>query len=342
MSAYFNTKELWCGGEIYEKHRIPGMIVTAAGTVIVYNEARRTEDDWSLMDILMQRSTDSGDTFSAPTALAQGNEAHPTVNNPVMMQDKNGRIHFLWCEDYSTNGGRVLRRYSDDDGITWSDPIDITHFTSPELRTCFALGPGHGICLRDGSLLVPVWLVPSIYDQPTNKHDPSVVTTLVSRDCGQSWELGEWLWTNAQIVSPNETTAAELDDGRVYLNIRHKASYRAHAYSADGLSDWQDYEPDRALLDARCCGSLTRASDGNGKHVLLFGNCFSHERDHVSVHLSRDGGKSWCSRKLIDEHRGGYVEMAADNASGRIYLIYEEDWGAKCHLVRFDLDWLTQ
>ena len=340
MPPYFERKELWCGGEAYEKHRIPGMLVTDKGTLLAYNEARRTAEDWAMMDILCQRSTDAGKSFADFFPLACGTEALPTVNNPVMMQDTRGRIHFLYCECYGTRGGRVLRRYSDDDGLTWSDAIDITPFTAPAERTCFALGPGHGITLADGTLLVPVWLVPRIYGQPVRKHGPSVVTTLTSRDNGESWSLGEWIWTTAEVVSPNETAAAELADGRVYLNLRSEASYRSRAYSCNGATAWQGLAPDYALTDARCFGSLTTVRDENGKQILLFANCTNVDaRDHVTVHASRDGGLHWFAHKLVDECRGGYAEINAESAE-RIYLLYEEDYGAKCHLCTFHLDWL--
>ena len=340
MTPYFEQKELWCGGEIYEKHRIPGMLITNKGTILAYNEARRTAEDWALMDILCQRSTDGGKTFSDFFPLACGTEALPTVNNPVMMQDHHGRIHFLYCECYGTKGGRILRRYSDDDGITWSAPIDITAFTAPDERTCFALGPGHGITLSDGTLLVPVWLVPRVYGQPARKHGPSVVTTFTSCNNGESWSLGEWIWTSAMLVSPNETAAAELADGRVYLNIRTQASYRSRAYSRDGATEWFGVEPDYALTDARSFGSLTTVTDKEGNRLLLFAHCANpDERNRVTVHVSRDGGIIWFAHKLIDEQRGGYVEINAQSAE-RIYLIYEEDWGAKCHLCTFNLDWL--
>ena len=53
------------------------------------------------------------------------------------------------------NGGRVLVRHSDDDGLTWSEPEDITAATLPEYRNAFALGPGHGI-MTGGTLIIPV------------------------------------------------------------------------------------------------------------------------------------------------------------------------------------------
>lgn len=327
-------KQLWCGGEVYEKHRIPGMLLTAAGTLLAYNEARRTAEDWALMDVLLQRSTDGGESFSDPVALACGTEALPTVNNPVMMQDKTGRIHFLYCECYGTKGGRIWQRTSDDDGMSWSEPRDITCFTAPTERTCFALGPGHGICLADGTLLVPVWLVPAFYGMPTRKHGPSIVTTFTSKDGGETWALGEWIWTNRELVSPNETAAAELSDGRVYLNLRSNASYRADAFSRDGQTAWEGCTLNRDLPDARCFGSLTTIKAKNGTRALVFANCADNDaRRNVTLHLSFDDAKSWCRHILLDAEQGGYVEVAADDKREQLYVLYETDYGATDELV---------
>ena len=87
----------WSSRDGYIYHRIPGMVVTSRGTVIVYNEARRANSDWALMDIFMQRSEDCGETFGEPIYLAHGDETYRTVNNPVMMEDQNGRLHLLHC-----------------------------------------------------------------------------------------------------------------------------------------------------------------------------------------------------------------------------------------------------
>ncbi|MGM9684533.1 MAG: hypothetical protein ACI3XQ_13130, partial [Eubacteriales bacterium] len=80
---HMEIKEIWRSDEHYERYRIPGMLVTAAGTLLVYTEARRGADDWSMMDVLMKRSEDGGKTFGKATALARGTKDHPTVNNPV-------------------------------------------------------------------------------------------------------------------------------------------------------------------------------------------------------------------------------------------------------------------
>ncbi len=329
-------KILWAPCEQYSKHRIPGLTVTQKGTVLVWCEARQGVDDWSLMDVLLQRSEDGGESFSPPIALAHGTEAHKTVNNPVMMQDKNGRLHFLYCEDYSINGGRVLRRYSDDDGLTWSEVYDLTASTLPDFRNAFALGPGHGICTPLGDLVVAVWMVPKFFESPVTSHLPSVIGTLYSCDCGETWQMGELLPHTVELFSPNETELALLQDGTVYLNCRLGGglNYRGAAYSKTGYSEWRDFHPDRTLHDPCCFGATASLKDSEKRFLLLFANCENKRaRSNVVIKASRDGGRSWSLRCVIDAERGGYVEMNTDPQRKQIYLLYEEDWGTRCHLV---------
>src|SRR5579885_1616017 len=117
----------------YALYRIPGIVVTAKGTVLAYCEARRTgKSDWDTIDILLRRSTDGGKTWSTPlkiadvpgpktknpVALAQklANPEDVTYNNPVAITDRNGSVHFLFCLEYA----RCFSMKSDDDGLTWS------------------------------------------------------------------------------------------------------------------------------------------------------------------------------------------------------------------------------
>ena len=333
--------DIWSPDEKYANHRIPGILITSLGTIIIYNEARREANDWSLMDIFAQRSVDGGESFGAPIVLAEGTVEHKTVNNPVMMQDKNGRIHLLFCEDYTINGGRALHRYSDDDGISWSEAEDITASTDPEYHNAFAFGPGHGICTPAGDLVVPVWMVPKYYESPLMSHMPSVMGTFYSLDCGKSWRLGEILPLSVDLFSPNETALTLLEDGTVYLNCRLGGGlrYRGRAYSKTGYSNWYGYEPDKSLHDPSCFGSVASIRAEGKPFTVLFANCENKGvRANVTVKGSVDSGKTWTLRREIDAERGGYVEMNVDPVSNKIYVLYESAWGTNCHLAILDYD----
>jgi sialidase-1 len=334
---HYMEKILWQRDAHYSNHRIPGMLVTSRGTLLAYREARQTMSDWARMDILLSRSEDCGETFQPDAVLAEGTETHPTVNNPVMAEDQTGRIHFLYCEDYGVEGGRVLHRTSDDDGVTWSAPEDISAATAPEYRNVFAFGPGHGICLKNGTLLFPVWLVPKSAGNRPKAHGPSEITTLYSTDNGASWHLGDLLRHSADTPSPNETTAAERADGSVYLNIRVTSGRgcRAQAVSANGYDNWGNYRAVEALPDPSCFGSVSAYHDGRHPHALIFGNCaHTSQRKMVTVRMSFDGGETFPVQKLLCADHGGYVETAADNRNGWIYVLYEKNLGETDTLVR--------
>jgi sialidase-1 len=53
------------GKEGYALYRSPGLVVTKAGTVLAYCEARRTgKSDWDTIDLMLRRSIDGGRTWS--------------------------------------------------------------------------------------------------------------------------------------------------------------------------------------------------------------------------------------------------------------------------------------
>ena len=340
-------RNIWSSGSVYERHRIPGIIVTSKSTVIIYNEARRPAgdhgSDWALMDIFMQRSTDSGETFGERIYLAHGTEEHPTVNNPVMMEDQNGRLHLLYCRDYTIHNGGAWHRYSDDDGLTWSEAKEITYATKPELHNAFAFGPGHGICTANGRLLVPIWMVLKTENVPEYRHFPSVIHTFYSDDCGQSWQLGERIMTDEHVPNPNETVAAQLPDGRIMLNIRSNIERRSKAYSSTGIGDWTIPVPDEALPDPHCFGSMVGYHDLDGQFALLQVNCASEtSRTNIMLKVSLDNGATWPIHRTIDAQRGGYSDIAVDENNRYIYVLYEEKAGLDVYLARLTPEWILK
>src|SRR5204863_4843812 len=130
--------------------------------------------DWDAIDILLRRSPDDGKTWSEPKRVADVpgpkaknpaalalkfvNPEDVTCNNPVLIAGRDGAVHFLFCLEYQ----RCFYTRSDDDGQTFSKPVEITpafeKFRKDYDWKVLATGPNHGIQLRSGRLLVPVWL----------------------------------------------------------------------------------------------------------------------------------------------------------------------------------------
>src|SRR5205085_3494114 len=136
--------------------------------------------------------------------------------SPVLIADGAGSVHLLFCVESM----RCFYSRSTDDGRTWAAPREITAaFDAFRLEYAWkvlATGPGHGIQLKSGRLVVPVWLS---LGTGNNGHGDSVSATIYSDDGGKNWKPGEIAVPNAgEFTSPNECCVAELPDGTVLMN----------------------------------------------------------------------------------------------------------------------------
>ena len=330
----------------YQTYRIPGVVVTKRGTVLVYCEARKSaKSDWGTIDVMLRRSTDGGATFDAPRRIVEPpKETGVTVNNPLAIADAvSGAVHMVYCFDYA----RCFYIRSVDDGVTFSKPVEITS-AFEQLRPRFdwkviATGPGHGLRLKSGRLLVPVWLAVQ------HSHRPSCVATIYSDDDGKTWHAGDIVATHTkETPNPSETVAAELSDGRVLLNIRNESPshHRLIATSKDGSTGWTKTVFDENVFDPICMASLARAGD-----ALVFANPAgdgkSKARRELTLRLSHDDGKTWPDKRLLEPGIAAYSDLAT-LPDGKVLCLYEcggvndqQFYTRTLRLAKFDPSWIT-
>jgi sialidase-1 len=366
----------------YALYRIPGIVVTAKGTLLVYCEARlHSGSDWDTIDIMLRRSTDTGRTWEPARKIADvpGPKAkNPvtqrlksvrsddvTYNNPLAIADRDGTVHFLFCLEY----GRAFIMRSEDDGITFSKPMEITAafegFRPQYDWKVLATGPGHGIQLSSGRLLVPVWIS---LGTGGGAHRPSVASVIYSDDHGRSWQPGEIAVPDTpQFVFPSETAAVELAEGRVMLNSRTEspANRRVITYGRDGATGWTEPVFHEQLLEPICMASMVRLSQAppSDRNRILFSNPNnldradgnaapgkSRDRKNLAIKLSYDEGQNWPVQKVLEPGYSTYSDLAV-GSDGTIYCFYERGSGTEAGarptsyayltLARFNLEWLT-
>lgn len=338
------------GGE-YASMRIPALVMTKKGTLLAFCEGRiGTSSDWADMDLLMRRSTDKGKTWNPNQVIASRQGGTPTSNaTPIV--DRDGTVHLIYQRDYA----RAYYTQSKDDGKTWSKAIDITYaFDAFKLEydwKVLAPGPGHAIQLKNGRLLVPVWLSDPDKLVPHRSHGPSCVATIYSDDLGKTWKRGAIAAKNTpELKSPNETVAVQLEDGRVMLNMRSPSNVhlKAITYSLDGVSNWSKPVFDEELFEPVCMASLIKVpSKGKTKKTtLVFANPDSRNiekfpRKNLTVKLSFDDGENWPVQKVLNTGPSGYSDLAVDS-KGTIYCLYETNtigkgWNYSLVLKKFKL-----
>lgn len=364
-------QDLFVAGENgYAMYRIPGLVATPGGALLAYCEARKSSgSDWGQIDVVMRRSTDGGTTWSpmrtiaAAPADARRNEAAAaqdlgdneglTVNNPVAVVDReSGVVHFLYCVEYA----RCFYLRSEDDGATWSEPVEITQafegFSQRFPWRVIATGPGHGIQLRNGRLIVPVWLSTGTGG---HAHRPSVNSVIFSDDAGDTWRAGEIAAGEFNPLNPSETAVVQLADGRVMLNFRHESPGRGRGVtvSPDGVGDWSPVQYDAALSEPICMAGLHRLSTvkDSDRNRLLFSNPnnpLDRRRRNLTIRLSYDEGVSWPVGKTLEPRFSAYSDLAV-GPDGSIHCFFERGSDenpdasyATLTLATFNLEWLTE
>lgn len=301
----------------YREYRIPGIL--PAGDAMLFACEARAENrgDWGDIDVLVLRAGSDGEPAQV---LKIGESALPadgamrTYNNPVLIPDGD-RVHLIYHKNYE----RAFIATSGDGGLTWGESREITSFyrAFPYAWNVCATGPGHGIRMRGGRLVAPIWLARGELglDGLTRKHWPSVAGCLYSDDRGLTWHPGALA---APIANGNETAVAELPDGRLLFNYRNMNPERERVLglSADGGATIHRLWSSEALPDPMCYGSM--AATG---HRILFANCHSKEkRVDLTVKATADAGDSWETIWSVDA-KAGYADMAF--ANGMVHVFYE-------------------
>ncbi len=339
--------------------RIPSVVVSKEGTVLAFAEGRAADADQAKNKLILKRSTDDGKTWGKVAVIAE--DGDKALNNPCAVVEREGGQVLLVYQSYPAgvsersgtiqtgyDGDKVVRNWlitSDDDGVTWSTPQDITRETKREkVVTTLAGGPGIGIQLRHGKhagrILMPfnegpfgVWNIYAVY----------------SDDKGKTWQMGDAAPDGliddgkGKLTSTvNEAQFVELKDGSIRFNVRRWSgkAVRKSCVSEDGGKSWSKVEEAPNLTDPGCMGSVLRYTDpaDGDKSRILFSGPQSTKRENGTVFVSYDEGKTWPTKRVLCKDSFAYSCLTAlpDATIGCLY-----ETGTKIVFARFTLNWLA-
>lgn len=283
------------GQDGYHTCRIPAAVVTPKGTVLAFCEGRKKSgSDTGDIDLVLRRSTDGGATWGPLQVV--WDDGPNTCGNPCPVVDRETGVvwlvmtHNLGLDHESriiggtAQGTRtVWVTHSADEGATWSAPQEITKSAKKPEWTWYASGPGVGIQMKNGRLVIPCDHVEAV----TKRGGSHVIW---SADHGATWTLG-----GSVDGGVNECQVVERRDGSLLLNMRNwgTASHeRAVATSADGGATWSAAGHDAALVEPVCQASLIRQS-WEPSRILFSNPADPKKRIRMTVRRSQDEGATW-------------------------------------------------
>jgi sialidase-1 len=212
---------------------------------------------------------------------------------------------------------------STNDGLTWSEPLNLTRMCKKHEWWLWAPAPGQGITLEDHSLVFPT--------QGRDAEGKAFSNITYSKDEGVTWKT-----SNAAFHNTNECAVVQLSDGSLMLNMRYRSKKgetngRAVAVSKDLGETWSEHPTSRNTLNEPVCmASLHKhvfTQGGEKKSILLFSNpnIPKNPRRRTTIKVSLDDGKTWPEKYwlLLDEgyNRGYSCLTSIDEKT--IGIIYE-------------------
>ncbi|MDL2282406.1 exo-alpha-sialidase [Parabacteroides sp. OttesenSCG-928-G06] len=330
-------------------YRIPGIVTTNKGSLVGVYDVRynNSADLQEYVDIGVSRSTDKGQTWEPMRiAMAFGEaggfpKSQNGVGDPAILVDRvtgrlwviaawtqgmgNGRAWFNSQQGMDHKTAQLMLAYSDDDGQTWSAPINITEQVKDPSWYFLLQGPGMGITMQDGTLVFAAQYI-------NEDREPSSCI-IYSKDRGKTWHLH-----NAPRLDTTEAQVAEIEPGVLMLNMRDNRGGSRAVYTTKDLGKtWEKHPSSRSLLrEPVCMASLIQSNAKEnvlGKDVLLFANPNTVKgRNHITIKASLDGGLTFPEeyQVMIDEGDGwGYSCLTMIDRE-TVGILYE---GSTAHMV---------
>lgn len=329
----------------YGCYRIPSLLALGdpfQHVLLAFCEGRDVVLDWGRIDVVLRRSEDGGKTWSALSVVASGDSIGlpgATVGNPCACWDAGRKRVVLlitatergaaepavWCGVAPPR--RPYVTFSDDGGLTWQQPRDISAEAAVPGGTWYATGPGRALQLTSGPhagrLIAPC-------DHVRTDTVPFLVLArrlrfalhshlLLSDDGGLTWRVGG--------VGPedtNECQAAELADGVLLLSMRDFSGrgQRRHARSFDGGETLHESEAAGVLLTeprpAGCQACIHSMPTGG---IVFFTNPAARDsRSDMVLRVSRDSAASWPSAVLVRAGAAAYscLELLRDRKAAAV------------------------
>jgi len=253
-----------------------------------------------------------------------------------LLRLQDGRIGCVFCIKWSLHRLIPVFSYSEDEGLSWSQPVPVT-----DRESYFVVNNDRLSQLRDGTLVLPYAEHPR-QEQELSGYEKDYQWNarcglFFSKDGGTTWQLSphDTTFTPSCFVPPlfksplqdqdklayhiknrkgvfQEPGVQELSDGSLMLYMR-STFYIYRCFAKHVEAPWGPCTP---IPDLNvCCGPQTIKQLPHSTHLIMlyndrgtlpWGDPEFNWRTPLSVALSRDDGKTWNRLGTLEDHSKNY------------------------------------
>ncbi|MDO7460709.1 sialidase family protein [Acinetobacter baumannii] len=246
---------------------------------------------------------------------------------------KSGRIICLYVKRNGKYSHYIYKRYSDDDGLTWSEYEDIGHFF--DMPSFNLLCPcSQGLVKKygenQGRIIFPVWKSGARYLLQEFRSG-----YIYSDDDGLTWKAGTFF----DVVEGNEVSCAEDVNGDILFAIRGELlkPYKTFARLLDNSDKYEYLNVKEKLTEIPImCGLIHTANEfDNSPGYFLLSQTFTNGRKDLKIWSSYDSGKNWSSYDVPETSLFSSYSCVESVSTDLKLVLWEADnyTSFKCQLV---------
>lgn len=298
--------------------RIPSLIISPKGTILVSCENRSEVADKGEIDILLARKSCEESDWDYQKVFIN-DSIRGRYMNPIFLIDKeNGRVYLFsarlsnsdkYAVDHSTEEMDFVYKYSDDDGLTWSKEISIKSNWDLDNYSGVLPSPSNGIQSDNGSFYIPTMVVKK----------KKWRSGLLLRDEKHNWFFS----TVTPNVGDNESTVYIDNAGRTVLDCRTFDGVR-NKYFYNVQEDIFKKAPDNVIESTvNLKAEITKCIlSGKELYLMSFANTKSNKRENLSLFASSDGIR-WIHICIIENGSNHFAYSNVSCFNDKIFVTYE-------------------
>nr|XP_033805242.1 sialidase-3-like [Geotrypetes seraphini] len=331
-------------------YRIPALVYIESEKIfLVFAERHRIVKDKDATDLVMKRGLYKNGYVEwegmQPLHHVAMKDCRTKTPCPVYEESSQMLFLFFTCipnrisesqQKCRGNSTQLYYVYSKDYGITWSLPIDLTNMITkafPKLAT-FAVGPGHGIQIQSGKLILPAYAqvaklmclcIFPCYIQSTSFY-------VYSEDRGKTWHVSKGI----QKFETSECQLAEIvsksGENIIYCNARTTGKSRVEALCQVVGAEFHHVQRSKKLKETNtgCHGSVIsffgkEKSHQEPKCGLLYSHPTTKNQQDLGVwcNMSPERSKGWSRPHIIYQGPSGYSDLVHCKEADIFAIVFE-------------------